>query len=210
MQPSKKRITLKEVAEQAGVSRSAVSRAFTPGASVSAETRRRIEEAAQMLGYQPSVLASSLSTGRTKLIGLVSNNFQNPFYLEVFDVFTKQLQENELRPLLVNLSASFDATSAVTMLRQYSVDGVVVVSSTLPPEFSTAFSDAGLPVVHALARHSDQHDVDTVGIDNVSCGRMAARHLKACGYNRIGFLGGPQQAASTADRLRGFREIAGD
>ncbi|MEL6435545.1 MAG: LacI family DNA-binding transcriptional regulator [Pseudomonadota bacterium] len=201
---AKKRVTLKEVAERAGVSRSAVSRTFTPGASVSDETRRRVENAAEALGYSPSVLASGLSTGRTKLIGLVSNNFRNPFYLEVFDAFTRTLQSRDLRPLLVNLSEQFDADDALAMLRQYSVDGVVVASSTLPPAFSSAFSDAGLPVVHAFARHSEIPDVNTVGIDNVACGRMAADLLMARGYGQVGFLGGPQTAASTADRQAGF------
>ena len=71
-------VTLKDVAELAGVSRSAVSRSFTEGASVSARTRAKVEKAARELGYSPNALASSLTTGRTKLIGLVSNNFHNP------------------------------------------------------------------------------------------------------------------------------------
>ena len=71
-------ITLKEVAERAGVSRSAVSRTYTPGASVSMKTRKKVERAARELGYHPNALASSLTTGRTKLIGLVSDNFHNP------------------------------------------------------------------------------------------------------------------------------------
>ena len=97
-------VTLKDVAEKAGVSRSAVSRTFTERASVSAKTRRKVEKAAAELGYSPNALASSLTTGRTKLIGLVSNNFHNPFFLQVFDLFTRLLQERGLRPLLVNLT----------------------------------------------------------------------------------------------------------
>ena len=81
--------TLKDVAELAGVSRSAVSRTFTKGASVSSKMRRKVENAARELGYSPNALASSLTTGRTKLIGLVANNFANPIFLEVFDLFTK-------------------------------------------------------------------------------------------------------------------------
>ena len=97
-------ITLKEVAERAGVSRSAVSRCFTEGASISDKARAKIEKAATELGYRPNALASSLTTGRTKLVGLVSNNFHNPIFLEVFDLFTRALQDLGLRPLLVNLS----------------------------------------------------------------------------------------------------------
>lgn len=203
-------VTLKDVAERAGVSRSAVSRTFTPGASVSDAMRRKVERVARELGYHPNALASSLTTGRTKLIGLISNNFHNPIFLEVFDLFTRALQDKGLRPLLVNLSDETDPENSVRMLRQYSVDGVVVASSTLPPSFSEAFREAGMPVVHSFGRRSDEPKVDVVGIDNAECGRMAARTLLARGYRRIGFMGGPEAATSTQDRLVGFSEVLAD
>lgn len=197
-------VTLKEVAERAGVSRSAVSRTFTDGASVSDRMRRKVEKAAKDLGYSPNALASSLTTGRTKLVGLVSNNFHNPIFLEVFDLFTRGLQDRGLRPLLVNLTDEIDPENSVRMLRQYSVDGVVVASSTLPPGFAKAFRDAGVPVVHSFGRASSTPQVHVVGIDNVECGRMAARALVARGYDHVAFMGGPEDATSTQDRYTGF------
>ena len=197
-------VTLKDVANRAGVSRSAVSRTFTAGASVSAKTRAKVEAAAQELGYAPNALASSLTTGRTKLVGLIANNFHNPLILEVIDLFTRGLQERGLRPLLVNLSGATDPDASVRMLRQYSVDGVIVASSTLPPSFARAFRSAHLPVVHAFGRYSRAPDVHVVGIDNVACGRMAAETLLQRGYRRLGFLGGPESATSTQDRAAGF------
>jgi len=197
-------VTLKDVAKEAGVSPSAVSRTYTPGASVSDSTRAKVEKAAADLGYMPNALASSLTTGRTRLIGLVSNNFHNPIFLEVFDLFTRGLQERGLRPLLVNLSDETDPENSVRMLRQYSVDGVVVASSTLTPAFSEAFKEANIPVVHSFGRHSSTPQVHVVGIDNVECGKIAARELVARGYMRVGFMGGPSLATSTQDRLQGF------
>ena len=144
-------VTLREVASRAGVSRSAVSRTFTPGASVSLKTREKVERAALELGYSPNALASSLKTGRTKLIGLVLNNFHNPLFLEVFDQFTRGLQAEGLRPLMVNLTDETDPQNSVQMMRQYSVDGVVVASSTLPLSFARAFRDAGVPSSTVLA-----------------------------------------------------------
>ena len=199
-------VTLKDVADHAQVSRSAVSRAFTDGASVSAKMRRKVEKAALELGYSPNFLARSLTTRRTKLIGLISNNFHNPIFLEVFDQFTRGLQDRGLRPLLLNLSAGIDAEDALRMMRQYSVDGVIVASSTLPPDFALAFRDAGVPVVHSFGRAARSPQVHVVGIDNVECGRMAARELVGRGYRRLAFLGGPEAATSTEDRLAGFRE----
>ena len=197
-------VTLKDVAMLAGVSRSAVSRAFTKGASVSAKTRAKVEKAATELGYSPNALASSLTTGRTKMVGLISNNFHNPIFLEVFDLFTKGLQDRGLRPLLVNLTDETEPENSVRMLRQYSVDGVIVASSTLPPSFAEAFRAAGVPVVHSFGRPHSNPKVNVLGIDNIQAGRLAARTLIDRGYKRVGFMGGPSDATSTQDRQIGF------
>lgn len=199
-------VTLKEVAELAGVSRSAVSRTFTDGASVSEKTRKLVESAADELGYSPSFIARSLATNRTQLIGLVFNNFSNPYFMQVFDLFTQSLQDRGLRPLLVNLSGEKDPQHSIRMLRQYNVDAVVLASSTLPPAFATAFKEAGLPIVHAFGRYSPTSPVHVVGIDNVYAGRIAAKALVGRGYEKIAFLGGPEIATSTQDRLAGFKE----
>lgn len=197
-------VNLRDVAARAGVSPSAVSRVYTPGASVSARMRQKVEAAAKELGYQPSILASALSTRRTKLIGLVTTNFHNPVFMEIFDSFTRGLQARALRPLLVNLTDDMTLDAAVQMLRQYSVDGVILASSTLPPDFPLAFKAAELPVVHAFGRQTDEAQVPVIGVDNRRAGRMAAETLLARGYRRLGFLGGPQTATSTEDRLSGF------
>jgi DNA-binding LacI/PurR family transcriptional regulator len=203
-------VTLKDVAELAGVSRSAVSRTYTEGASVSAKTRKKVQEAADTLGYSPNALASSLTTGRTKMIGLVSNNFHNPIFLEVFDLFTKGLQGRGLRPLLVNLTDETDPEKSVRMLQQYSVDGVIVASSTLPESFAEAFRIAGVPVVHSFGRQVANPTVNVLGIDNKQAGRLAAQTLIARGYTRVGFLGGPRAATSTQDRMTGFLDALRD
>tara|TARA_R110002167_G_scaffold19273_26_gene71398 strand:+ start:47 stop:1048 length:1002 start_codon:yes stop_codon:yes gene_type:complete len=197
-------VTLKDVAARAGVSRSAVSRTFTDGASVSEKTRKKVEKASRELGYSPSLIARSLATNRTKLIGLVANNFQNPIFLEVFDLYTRALQERGLRPLLVNLTNETNPEHSVRMLRQYNVDGVIVATSTLQPRFSAAFKNANMPVVHAFGRFEAGSPVHVVGIDNLACGRMAADTLIRHGYRNIAFLGGPQMATSTQDRASGF------
>jgi DNA-binding LacI/PurR family transcriptional regulator len=199
-------ITLKEVAAHAGVSRSAVSRTYTQGASVSDKTRRKVEAAAKALGYAPNALASSLTTGRTRLIGFVSNNFHNPVFLEIFDLFTSGLQSCGLKPLLVNLSDEASPDDPVRMLQQYSVDGVIIASSTLPPRFGKAFQEARLPLVYSFGRSDGAPQAHFVGVDNRECGRLAARTLAARGYRQIAFLGGPERATSTQDRLAGFQE----
>jgi DNA-binding LacI/PurR family transcriptional regulator len=199
-------VTLGMVALRAGVSRSAVSRSFTPGASVAPATRARVMQAAEALGYSPNLLARALTTRQTKMVGLVLNNFHNPVFLQIFDLFTRGLQDRGLRPLLVNLSEETDPARSVQMLRQYSVDGVIVASSELPNAFAESFKAAGIPTVLAFGRGSATPLVDVVSIDNVEAGRMAARVLRARGYDRVGFIGGPQAATTTQDRWAGFSE----
>ena len=200
--------TLKDVAERAGVSRAAVSRTFTEGASVSPRMRARVEQAAAELGYSPNMLARSLTTRRTQLVGLVSNNFRNPVFLQIFDLFTRAIQDRGLRPLLVNLTDETDPARSVQLLRQYSVDGVIVASSHLPAGFAPAFRAAGMPVVHAFGRATDLPEVDVVAIDNLAAGRLAAETLITRGYRTLGFVGGPEGASTTQDRLTGFRAVA--
>jgi DNA-binding LacI/PurR family transcriptional regulator len=199
-----RRLTAREVAARAGVSISAVSRTFTEGASVAPATRERVLSAARELGYRPNVLARSLMTGQTKLIGLVSNNFDNPAFMEIFDLFTRGLQQRGFRPLLANLSGATDTSSALDMLLQYNVDGVIIASSTLPQPLIEGCRAAGLPLVHAFGRSRSSQGVAVVGVDNVDGGRLAATTLAARGYLNIAFLGGPESATSTVDRLAGL------
>ncbi len=199
-------MTAKEVAQLAGVSVSAVSRAFTAGASVSAQTREKVRAATQILGYQPNALARSLMTGRTELIALISNNFDNPLFMEIFDLFTRRLQQRGRRPLLANLSGGARTEGALQMLLKYSVDGAIVASSTLPPRFTAECAEAGMPVVQAFGRPGQAMSGNIVGADNVQGGSLAAQLLCERGYRNIAFLGGPQAATSTEDRLRGFRD----
>lgn len=206
MSSKTRRVTAQQVADRAGVSISAVSRAFTPGASVSKATLDKVMRAAGALGYQPNVMARSLMTGRTELIGLVSNNFDNPAFMEIFDLFTRTLQQHGLRPLLANLSGSSDSGEAIAMLRQYSVDAVIIASSTVSPAFVSGCLAASIPLVHAFGKSSPNGAKHVVGADNVQGGRLAAEKLLSIGYKRIGFLGGPKSASSTLDRLSGFRD----
>lgn len=201
-------VTLKEVAARAGVSRAAVSRTFTPGASVSPGMRARVEQAAAELGYSPNLLARALSTRKTQLVGLISNNFHNPAFLQIFDLFTRELQDQGLRPLLVNLSDQTTPGHSLNLARQYSVDGVIIASSHVPDNFAEAFQKAGMPVVHAFGSAARTQGVAIAAIDNVAAGRMAAQTLMARGYRRIGFMGGPEGASTTRDRLQGFLEAA--
>jgi DNA-binding LacI/PurR family transcriptional regulator len=198
--------TARAVAKLAGVSLSAVSRTFTEGASVSAQTREKVLAATRSLGYRPNAIARSLMTKRTEMVGLICNNFDNPLFMEIFDLFTRRLQQHGRRPLLANLSGGIRADVALEMLLKYRVDSVIVASSTLPPSFTNACAEAGMPVIGAFGRPGSAGPVAIVGADNIQGGRIAGDLLRGYGYKNIAFLGGPQTATTTEDRITGFRE----
>jgi len=110
--------------------------------------------------------------------------------------------------LLVNLTSEADPQISLKMLQQYSVDGVILTTSELPVAFSQAFKKAGIPIVHSFARLSEAPDVHSVSIDDRHCGNMVAKLLIENGYKNIAFLGGPEKATVTQDRLAGFLEEA--
>ncbi len=84
---------MREVAERAGVSRAAVSRTFTPGASVSARTREKVERARGRSGLQPQHAGTQPDDAADAAGGVVSNNFRNPVFLQIFDLFTRAIQD---------------------------------------------------------------------------------------------------------------------
>jgi len=195
-----KHITQKEVAEKAGVSLSAVSRAFTDGASVSPKTKDKIEKAAKALGYRPNILAQSLMTNRTKLIGIVSSNFENPAFIEVFDLVTRELQAKGYRSLLENLTEQCEPEAVLDRLLQYRVDGVLFISSVLPTIFAEVCARAKLPAAIMFGRADTSGPINVVTADNSGGGKLGADLLLAKGYRNIAFLGGPADATTTIDR----------
>lgn len=201
-----RRATLADVALLAQVSPSAVSRAFTPGGSVSRQMRQRVMAAAETLGFQPNVLARSLMTGRSALIALLANAFDNPYVMRIIDVFTSELQARNLRPLVFNLTGAHDWASTVNLMKQYQIDGVLVASSTIAPEFFDRVLDAHIPTVVAFGKYAGRREMDSVFVDNIAGGRIAAQEFLRRGYRAPAFIGAKAQVSTSHDREIGFRD----
>jgi DNA-binding LacI/PurR family transcriptional regulator len=201
-----RRATLVDVAERAKVSASAVSRTFTPGASVSKQMRSRVLKAAQELGFQPNVLARSLMTGRSDLIALVATAFHNPYVMSIIDVFTTELQARNLRPLVFNMKNMANWSDTINLILQYRIDGVLVASSTMDKDFLRAIHAARIPTVIAFGRSPEDCDIDSIFAGNIEGGRLAARELLRRGYRRLAFIGAPEHVTTSQDRLTGYRQ----
>lgn len=199
------KVTALDVAERAGVSRSAVSRVFTPGASVSKGTAEKVRRAAHELGYRPNVLARSLITGRSRIIGLVVAYLENQFYPEAIERLSKALQERGYHVLVFMASNDQETTEQVIAeLLDYQVDGILVASVGLSNDLTRRCEAAGIPIV-LFNRDQPDERLSSVTSDNRAGGRKLADFLLAGGHSRIGHIAGWEGASTQIDREAGFR-----
>lgn len=198
------KITSLDVAARAGVSRSAVSRVYTPGASVSQSTAAKVRAAASDLGYRPNVLARSLITGRSRIIGLVVAYLENQFYPEAIEKLSHALQAQGYHVLVFMASNDSAATAGVIEeLLDYQVDGIIAASVGLSNDLTGRCEDAGIPIV---LFNRDQFDerLSSVTSDNRAGGRKLAEFLLAGGHARIAHIAGWEGASTQIDREAGF------
>lgn len=190
-----------DVAQRAGVSQSAVSRAFS-GASVSAEMRRKIMLAADELGYRPNALMRVLSQ-QSNLIGVVMGEITNPFYPEVLEAMLVELEARGFRVLLKRLDGTANADAAIEEVLAYRVRGVVVTSSVVSAGMAERCAASEVPVV-LFNRHIRDVRISAISCDNVDAGRMVANLFLDRGHRRPAFISGSEAATSNMDRRKGF------
>jgi LacI family transcriptional regulator len=194
-----------DVARKAGVSQSAVSRVFTPGASVSKRMRDKVIAAATELNYRPNVLARSLITGRSKIIGLIVAYLDNQYYPLALEKLCHALQARGYHVLIFMAGQSgADAGSVLAEILDYQVDGIVMASVSMSSDIARRCSDAGVPVV-LFNRIQDGGGFSSVTSDNWRGGRKLAEFLVAGGHERIAYIAGWEGASTQRDREAGFR-----
>lgn len=199
--------TAQQVARLAQVSQSAVSRTFTEGASVAPETKRKVLEAAQALGYRPNAIARSLTTRRSRIVALVMSYLENQFYPLVIEQLSQKLQKRGYHVLMF-ISDMDEADGVLDEILQYQVDGIVMASTTLSAELTRRCTDSGVPIV-LFNRVPDMNTVATHSTSSVTCdnhegGRLVAEHLLAKGHRKIAYLAGLENSSTNIDRERGF------
>lgn len=198
-------VTSIDVATLAGVSQSAVSRTFTPGASVGEATRQKVMAAARQLGYAPNAHARSLITGRSRIIGLVVSSLDNLFYPAVLEQLSQGLQTDGYHVLLF-VSDHEDGDGLVHELLQYRVDGIILGATTLSSALARRCAQADIPVVLFNRVMADATHVHSVRSDNHLGGQTLARLLVEQGHRRIAYIAGREDSSTNLERERGFRE----
>ena len=197
-----------DVARLAGVSQSAVSRTYRPGASVSAETRRKVLEAAEALGYRPSLIPQIMRDHRSYLVAIVVGGLYNPFYSRVLEAFSRSLQETGNQILLVHVDSGYSLDAAIPRLASYRVDAVVSALSVLSTAAADALARLRIPVV-AFNTVVKNEWVTTVSCANREAGAAAADLFVARGARSFGYVSGPDGSPASLDRLAGFRDRLG-
>jgi LacI family transcriptional regulator len=198
-------VTLRDIAEETGVSVNTVSRALTGKHDINVETKARVMAAAERLGYTPNLMARSLVQGRTRTIGLLVTDCTHPFYATLIREVEKVAAENRYGLLLATSNEDpLKEEAAVHLLSERRVDGLLLSPVSVDAPHIRALLRAKLPTV-LLARRPPGYKGPFVGTDNVKAARLAVRHLLDLGHRHIAHVTRADSVASAVERLEGYR-----
>lgn len=201
-----RKVTIKDVAKTAGVSRQTVSRAINDKGEISPETKERVLAAVEKLGYRPNRLAQSMITRQSMTIGLVVPDITNLFFPEVARGVQDAGRENGYNILLCNTDD--DPEEEIINLRSlqdHQVDGIIIVSSLADEENLAKFADGFAPIV-LFNRAFSHPNVSLIMTDNKRGGYLATEHLISLGHRRIGMIAPHSSQESKAKRVQGYQE----
>lgn len=202
------RVTLKDVAEHAGVDVSTVSRALSDDRAnlVNAGTRVRVIRVAEELGYRGNLQASALRRGRTQTIGVVVADLSNPFIGPVLRGISQGLDGRRLLPIMTESRDSSETLGRVCeLLLAQRVDGVICTAGRTADKATLTRLAKETPTVLAVRRWA-KSKITSVSHDDQQGGRLAAEHLVSLGHQRVAQLVGPRDIGSFEDRTRGFAD----
>jgi DNA-binding LacI/PurR family transcriptional regulator len=199
-----RRVTSYDVAILAGVSQSAVSRCFKPGASVSKTTYARVMKAAQDLDYIPNAAARSLITRRSNLVAVILSNLLTLHYPEILSELSRQFSLRGMRILLFQLPREGDVDQTLSEVWQHQVDGVIVAARLSNLQVAE-FERRGVPFV-LFNRSLRDKTVNAIVCDQVEGARGMVSRLAAAGHQRFALIDGPPDSVVAQDRKRGIAD----
>ncbi|NEG89016.1 LacI family DNA-binding transcriptional regulator [Bifidobacterium aerophilum] len=199
------RASLTDVARAAGVSVGAASKALRGKPGVSEATRKKVNEIAERLNYEPNPIAQTLVSGKSGSIGMFAAD-QGSFSSPIMAGVQNELSANGVTVLLSNAFGDVRLErQCIDALLARNVDGLLIVNHNTnirPP----LHEEVPVPVVYAYAASSDERDC-SITVDNVEAGRMAVRHMAEIGRDRIAIVCGEASSKAAIDRLQGAMEM---
>jgi LacI family transcriptional regulator len=197
-------VTLKDVAHATGLGLGTVSRALSGHPQVTAETRRRVADAARRIGYQPNVLARSLRKKSSEAIGLVIPDLENDFYMSGAAELQAVLDRRGYRLVICSSNNDPDTDAALLVsLAERQVDGIAHVPCSDIGSDVIRGVNPDMPVVE-YARRSSSTGVDAIVGDEEPGARQLVEHLIGLGHRHIAMLAGPSDQSTTRARVSGF------
>jgi len=199
---------MKDVARHAGVSLKTVSNVVNDWPYVSAETRERVQDAIETLGYRRNQAARSLVTGKTGTIGVIVSDIANPFFGPAIRGCEDFLFEREYNLFLCNSNEDIDREKqSLNLLMSRGVDGVILWGARLCCEDLTEIigEDTALVTVDMKEEPGWNKHIN-INVDSAGGARKAVTHLLAQGYRQVAHLQGPSDREPSGWRLAGYRE----
>ncbi len=205
-------VSIKDIAQAAGVSHSTVSRALADSPLISEAARRRIQALAGKMGYVPNAQARGLVLGRTMTIGIVVTTIADPFVAEVVQGIESTAHAHGYGVILTGSDNDPEREAqSVEMLRARRADAVIVTSSRIGDLYQDDLQETGVPVV-LINSHNDQGGarVVSISVDNRHGGYLATRHLLGLGHRRIAYVAGLPAHSDDCDRCQGYGDALRD
>jgi LacI family transcriptional regulator len=208
----RKIVTIRDVAQHAGVSVSTVSHVLNGNAQhVGAIKRARVLQAMDELRYRPNAIARSMVKQKTATVGLVLTEIDNPLFIPVISGIEEVLRPAGYHIVLASAPDVENEIQAIETLRSQQVDGFIFMSVSLryPSEHLTHLKDEGVPFV-VINRYLEDNEINQILWDDCGAGYLATRHLLSLGHTRIGTIAGPlynvPQRSSANERHRGWQQ----
>ena len=198
------RVTISDVAREAGVSLMTVSRVINDKGEISPATRSHVLDVIERLGYRPSRIAQGLATQRTGTLGLIVPDIANPFFSDIARGAEDRARAAGHHILVCNADESPKRElSVLQSLEEKRVDGIVLCSSRLPDD-ALRSALTYHPAVVLVNRRLPRAQVGTVMLDDEAGARSATQHLLQSGHRAVGFLAGPLASYSSRQRSKGY------
>jgi LacI family transcriptional regulator len=200
-------LTLEDIAQLCGVSRSTVSRVINADNNVKKETRQKVLEVLQSINFQPNLAARSLAAGHTNTIGLVipagvSTLFVDPYFPQFIQGVATACNAHDYSVMLWLAEPEYERRMISQILHNGLVDGVVVAKTLMSDPIVNSLFESKMPFI-LIGRHPSL-DVNYLDVDNIQAVREAIFHLLRLGYKRIATITGPQDQISGYDRYQGY------
>lgn len=196
------RVSIKDVAREAGVSVSAVSRALSNG-SLSAEKRARVIAVVERLGYRPSSIARGLVQGQSGTVTLVTGRMWDNFDASFLECLAEGLADSSRRLVVAPASRQIGSRGGIYQALEDCSDAVIVAAGTMPIEASRAAVRVGVPVILA-GRILDEPGIDCVAAENAEGGRQAAELFLRSGCRAPAYFGFREPSAADEERAAAF------